>query len=262
MNTEREIKPSFSFKYVILIIITAGIISSIGFLLKPIFVKSIRREIVISKISVQNLINLGKLNESQLLVKYSLKDDPKIEINSFFAQTIILKNSGSEGVENLEITFSVPDTNIELINDPSISTIPAKIIDGLKIKKLSQPNEKQKHIWNVDLLNKNEAIIFDYRAFSKEVVQHFEMNVVPRKKDWVISYKEITESDKEEISFTLPIYIVISIILIGIMITFPIYYKEWIANPELRKNYSSFLKYYWNDTSPVGNYLRKKIVES
>lgn len=257
MSKSKEIKQSFSRNYILLIFLSAIISSTVAFVVNIILAPSVKKEIIAATLKSPNLISNKNLVDSKINVEYSLKDDPDVEINSFFTQTFIIKNNGNEGIENLEIIFISKDTTIQLLENPKIQSIPESIIDGLSITHLNKEfNNDYKHVWQIDLLNSEESIIFNYSAYSNEVINSYKINVLPRKKNWAVRYVEdfdITEKTEIDVlgeTLNFGLYLIIVFTLMNTFIFLPLYIKKWLIDDEVRAKYNNkFFQFLWNDTS-------------
>jgi len=237
-----EIKPSLSIKYILLVIITAIVSTSVGYFLNSYYSKE-NKIITVSSYASGNKIK--KSDNNIIDIKYTLKSNPQDKILSYYTLTAFIKNNSDFYIEEFDIFISSKQKNIILVDNPIIKTIPRNIIDGINIKKYE--STKNKHKWKVDLLNKNEAISFEYSLYSKEVIKDIDVEIVPRKKGWSIVYEEITNSNiisKYSIFENIVYSGIFMILLFTILIVF-MYKIKWNNNKELQSKYSGdFWKYF------------------
>lgn len=122
----------------------------------------------------------------------------KKKLRSLFFKTISIKNTGNKGADNILVSICLEGDNIFLVDTPTIKTVPQEIISGLKVHK-NASSTKNKHIWNISLLNPMESIVFDYTIYSELGVKDFKINVLPRKKDWKVRNISVLNHRKKEL---------------------------------------------------------------
>lgn len=244
----KEIKPSFSFKYLILTFISAIIIAIVSLVITKLYEKRPIKEIIVYDTNPISLINDPKLPKDQIIANYYLKDDPNKKIESFFLIVSIIKNIGNVGVEDLQISFNIKDNEAKLVSNPKINTDPKEIINAISIKKIEELSTDKKHLWNISLLNPGESLLFEYSIYSEAKMPGVELDVVPRKKDWMISRKSFL-SNKEKIIFSGAIVAMLGpifLIFFIFMIFTPVYIYQWNKRPDFRQEYGNFSTFYWN----------------
>lgn len=245
----QEVKPSFSWKYLVLTLLTALIISAVGLTVSKLYQSRPVREIVVYDNGQINLLNDASLPKDQIEASYYLKGKPKKKIESLFLNLIAIKNAGNEGVENLNVTFNLKEDNAFLVSKPKIKTEPKEIIDAISVTKKEVESSDKKHVWNITLLNPGEAVLFEYSIYSQEKTENVTLSTSPRKKDWGVSSKSLIDNKKEVIlpldflvGSAAPIFFILTIFLIAI----PFYFIQWNRRPDYRENYGSFIKFYMN----------------
>lgn len=254
-----EVKPSFSLKYLLLTALTAAIVGGVGWAASKLVELRPTKELSVANGYSINVIDRNLLSQDKFEVEYYLKGEEMKKISSLFRKKVIIKNTGNEGVTDLKITAILKTNGLELIEEPRIETFPKSIVDAIIFTKSKESNSK-KHIWNVSLLNPGESISLDYTIFSTEEHDKFSFEIIPRKKDWVVNYKELRFS--QEISFTgfiLPgsLYLVI-LSIIPFILAFPIYRYQWNRRSDFRAQYSNFRKFY-NNHRPWDLFTPQKI---
>jgi len=217
-----EIKPSFSWKYILLIIISAIILAFIGGLITYLFKDSPNRELTVYDNEPKSLLNNNALPK-EIISNYLLKDKngkQNKKISSLFLKTIIIRNTGNKDGENIPLSVCLERENIFLIDDPEIKTNPKKIIAALKMEKQTG-STNTKHIWSIPLLQPGEAVIFEYMIYSEKKVKDFKVTPIVRKKDWKVKEGTILEQQKVKLStllfpFSISMIIAVFISFVGL----------------------------------------------
>lgn len=258
-----EIKPSFSLKYFILTLFTAAIVAVVGLGINYIALNSKKEIMVIEGIQI-DLIRNFQLPEDKITAIYYFKNDPKRKIESLFKKGFIVKNNGNEGIENLEITFSLAEEDAALVETPDITSKPKDIIHAIEVIKDQKLSNQHKHVWNVSLLNPSESIIFDYNVYSESKIKQITFQIFPRKKDWEVTYNTIIDDLKKKMLTDAIKDIIIATLAIGALfavielLCLLIYLKEWKKNPEVRAIYITFKRYFNQHYPPPIKQLFKK----
>jgi hypothetical protein len=246
--SEHEIKPSFSWRYLILTFITAIIVSGVGFGITKYFEAKPAKELIVYEDILSDLIDDAALTMNQIEATYYLKGDPKKKIECLFRKVVVIKNNGNEGVEDLSIIFSIKEDDAFLLDTPKIKSLPKDVIDAMSITKNESMSSNQKHVWNVALLNKDEALIFEYSAYSEKKLNNLTFSAIPRKKNWTVSHKSLFSEDKGRgllfEFFLIGPGIFIFVALLFVLLMIPVYRREWHRNPEVREKYESLYMYY------------------
>jgi hypothetical protein len=254
--SDKEIKPSFSYQYFVLTIISTVIVTGIIFFVTKYLESFPTKNIVVYETQSSNIIK-NSFPENKIEANYSLKGNPKKVIKSLFRKTFFIKNNGNEGIENLEITFATEGQKAILIDKPKIDSFPKYISNAISFNKIKNSSNNSKHVWNVNLLNKHESIIFEYYVYSEFILNDISFRAFPRQKNWDVTYENLLDKDNDESNYSntyefLTYIMVISILmLLAIIITLPIYYKEWIKNDDLKLKYETFYQYYMNHPLPI-----------
>lgn len=247
-----EIKPSFSLKYLVLTFVTTIVISGVGIGISKLYDSKPKNEFTVIDGFEIDLLNDEALPTKQFEAKFYLKGNPKIEISSLFRKSVTIKNSGNEGAENLQISAALKGANVFLVSEPNIKTEPKEIIDAITIKKDKGSTETQ-HDWKVSLLNPDESITFDYSIYSEADVDKIALNIIPRKKDWVVvrqSAQSLTyygfKKDLAIASLTPPL-----LLLFIILFSLIIYRIQWRKRADFREQYTNFFHFWmrhrpWN----------------
>ncbi len=186
----------------------------------------------------ENKVSDAAIPTSPMAVKYTLKANPKAEIESFFVFTFFVKNTSSHSIEDFDLVVSSNNADILFLDNPNIRTIPQEIAIGLSIRK--QEERPNKHRWHVDLLNAHESLVFEYSLYSQKLVKDVGIDVVPRKTGWAVVYDDSLLSRS---GTALPIgimvaapFITLALIILVVVILYRI---KWNANPQLRANYAN-----------------------
>ena len=252
----KEVKPSFSLKYLLLTALTAAIIGGIGIGISKLYDSKPTKELSVANGYTINLINDSSLPKDKFEVEYYFKGEDRIKISSLFRKKVIIKNSGNVGVVDLNVTAILRDKDIQLVDQPKINTIPWSVIDTISVDKNKESSDK-KHIWVVSLLNPGESVTFEYSAFSKSKLDSISLDIIPRKKDWKVNYRELRFSEKSSIDEWLTdlsgvlIFIVLSIYFLA----YPFYRYQWNRRPDYKEKYKNFRTFFnmhrpWSLFSP------------
>lgn len=242
---QSEIKPSFSFKYLVLTLLTTMIISAAGLGVTKLYESKPKKELGLINGFEINLLNDEELPKEVIEAKYFLKSDPKKEISTLFRKKVSIENLGNEGVENLNISAVIKGDKLFFASDPKITTSPKEIIDAIVITKGNGSNST-KHDWVVSLLNPGEIIMFEYSVYSEESIKEVELNIIPRKKDWTITEQLSDISAKYSLArLTItagltPIVFILSLLLLSISV----YRIQWVRRKDFRESYSNFFEFY------------------
>ncbi|MBU4284910.1 hypothetical protein KKI21_01660 [Patescibacteria group bacterium] len=245
-----EVKPSFSFKYVFLFLIITVISTTVGYYIKDYLGKE-NNVLVVSKILSENKLNNRSDINNPVEIKYILRDEPEYKIKSYFSLTVlleILENSSNKSIEDFDMVISSDNPNIHFVEQPTIKTIPNKILNGINVQK--EESLENKHRWKIDLLNKQEKLIFEYNMYSKEYIQDLNIDIVPRKKDWTVNYENISSpyGDFKSRLFSLiaaPIIVLLGLLFLSFPLIYLLYKMKWNIDKDLRKKYNNkFWKYF------------------
>jgi hypothetical protein len=243
----QEVKPSFSWKYLVLTLITALIISAVGLGVSKLYQSRPLKEIVVYDNGQINMLNDEALPTDQIEATYYLKGNPKKKIESLFLNLTAVKNAGNEGIENLLVTFNLKEDDAFLIS-PIIKAEPKGIIDAISITKKDGESTDKKHVWNISLLNPGESVIFEYTIYSQAKLKKIEFSATPRKKDWSVLSRSPLSQKKEGrssldwllVGAAAPILFMIAIFIMAM----PIYRFQWNRRPDYREQYGSFIEFY------------------
>lgn len=237
-----EIKPSFSLKYIFLILITAAITAGV-----TIGIQEFQKEEKIKKIALNikggnNEINVARDIESAVDIRYSLKND-KAEVKGYYRKFISFSNIGNVGLENLKCKITSKDSNIVIIANPKFESYPKEIGQlDFKFKKIS--NSKNEII--IPLLNVNEGVNISFEGYSKKTVKSFDVDISIRQKDLEVQRIDnivVKQEDNSILKFIF--YIILGILFLMCLLTF-ILIINWKDKPEIREKYNeNFWKYWW-----------------
>lgn len=240
---ETEVKPSFSLKYIILVLLTAAITGGITVIIQK--YQEDEKKLAVTIRGGNNELKTKKNNDA-IIVKYSLKNDTS-EVRGYYRKTIILNNIGNVGLENIKCKISSKDTNIILLPNPKFESFPKEIgtID-FKINKI----KSYKNDIHIPLLNKDEGISISYEAYSKEVVPYLDLDISIRQKNLKVEKIEsLVVKDEDGIISTLikfGKYIFGGLISILIVLSGN-FYINWRSSTELRNRHNgNFWTYWWN----------------
>lgn len=263
---ENEIKPSFTWKYVVFMLVTSAIVGVVAFAVDHFLKTKPLRELEVYESTLNDLINDEYLKNAKIEATYFITGNPKKKIASLFRKTITIKNTGNEGVEDLSIVFSIKEENAFLVGNPKIISSPKEIADALNLVKDDNLSSEKKHTWNIPLLNQRESLTFEYNIYSENKLETLTFSSVPRKKDWKVLYID-TLIGKEK-SDVFPYFITgMLTLLVSLLVTLklflklmiPVYRKEWNSNPDVREKYESFNKYFYKHfPPPIKEYFRTK----
>ena len=106
-----EVKPSWSFSYIGLVIVVSIpnlIIGGIlGYFLKYIFDPSDRRILTVTETQTENLLTLDQKVYDEIITSYTLRNTPSETIKSYFRYSATIRNDGDVGVEKLKVVVQV-----------------------------------------------------------------------------------------------------------------------------------------------------------
>lgn len=252
-----EVKPSFSLKYILLTTLITLITAGISIAISKLYESRPNAEVTVSKGYSINVIGGTTLPNEKFEVEFYFKENKRTKILSLFRQKIIIANTGNVGISDLEVTASLKDEDLTLIDPPKLETSPPNIIDAVSVTKTEKSTTK-KHYWIISLLNPGESISFDYSAFSEKYLDSISMEVIPRKKDVSIKYEELSLQDKSTPTkfILLVLKQMLIILILPLILALPIYIYQWIKRPDYREKYVDFLKFYmehkpWNLFKPT-----------
>jgi hypothetical protein len=185
-----EVKPSWSFSYIALIIVLsiANIILG-GILGKYFFDQPEKRILTVTETRTENLLNLDRKVYDEIITSYTLRNTPSETVKSYFRYSATIRNDGDMGVEKLKVFVQVNGSDIILVKSPSITTVPPDIHQGITLQQNKKVVEASKDEWEVSLLNRHESITFTYIGYSTKEVNNASFKLVPRKKDWEVIRK-------------------------------------------------------------------------
>lgn len=246
-----EVKPSFSFKYLFLVALTAAIVAGVGFGLSKLYEARPIHEVTVIKGYSINVIGDTSLPKDKIEVEYYLKGESRKRISSLFRNMVIIKNSGNVGVSDLEVTAVLKDEKAELVDYPKLESNPLNILDVISVLKNKNSTSK-KHIWVVSLLNPGESVSFDYSVFSESKLDSVSFEIIARKKDLKVKQEELTLSKEKSTSeWIFSIFLVLILSLASIFLAaLPLYIIQWIRRPDYREHYMIFSKFYY-EHSPI-----------
>ena len=194
-----EVKPSWSFSYIALIIVLsiANIILG-GILGKYFFDQPEKRILTVTETQTENLLNLDQKVYDEIITSYTLRNTPSETIKSYFRYSATIRNDGDMGVEKLKVFVQVNGSDIILVKLPSITTVPPDIHQAITLQQNKKVVEASKDEWEVSLLNPHESITFTYIGYSTKEINNASFRLVPRKKDWEVireGTKTLSESN-------------------------------------------------------------------
>jgi hypothetical protein len=256
-----EVKPSFSFKYLFLVALTAVIVAGVGFGLSKLYEARAIHEITVIKGYSINVIDDTSLPKDKIEVEYYLKGEERKKISSLFRNKVIIKNSGNVGVSNLQVTAILKNKKAELVDSPKLESSPSNILDVISVSK-SENSTNKKHLWVISLLNPGESISFDYSIFSEGKIDTVLFELIARKKDLKVKQEELTlakDISTSEWIFTIFFGVILSLVSV-FLVALPFYLIQWVRRPEYREHYLNFSKFY-NEHSPK-NLFKPFVVEN
>ena len=194
-----EVKPSWSFSYIALIIVLsiANIILG-GILGKYFFDQPEKRILTVTETQTENLLNLDQKVYDEIITSYTLRNTPSETVKSYFRYSATIRNDGDMGVEKLKVFVQVNGSDIILVKSPSITTVPPDIHQVITLQQNKKVVEASKDEWEVSLLNPHESITFTYIGYSTKEINNASFRLVPRKKDWEVireGTKTLSESN-------------------------------------------------------------------
>ena len=196
-----EVKPSWSFSYIALVIVLsiANIVLG-GILGKYFFDQPEKRILIVTETQTENLLNLDQKVYDEIITSYTLRNTLSETIKSYFRYSATIHNDGDTGVEKLKVFVQVNSPDVILVKSPSITTVPPDIRQGITLQQNRKVVEVSEDEWEVSLLNRHESITFAYIGYSTKEVNNASFKLVPRKKDWEV-IREGVETLSESNSF-------------------------------------------------------------
>ncbi len=261
--SDSEIKPSFSPKYLSLIVVTAVIAATATALVNKIYESREVRQLAYDLGSDYHEIRGEPLFGEQIVAEYHLKAAPETRLKTLIRKQVRVENTGTKSAEDILFSAAIKEDGAMLVDKPGISTVPKEIVDGILVKKTAASDNK-KHVWTISLLNPGESILFDYGIYSEAEVKAASLTVAVRKADWQIVSKSDLLSKKQS-KTPLAINILLGA-LAGLAGVFPavfIWYAiSWMARPKLQTKYLTFWQFWLHgepkDLSGIPRQLRRE----
>jgi len=198
---KHEIKPSFSFKYFLLLSIASIISASITYFFTNFFYSSPSYDITLSEYFSGNLVQLDPQVKAEVITQFRLKKQPKEILKAFYKYEFTIKNIDNEGIENLKIIVgSNKDANLI---EPTITSNPKSLMKQNDFVKRTF-NNNMKNEWLINLLNKGESIKFEYVAYSSNLIENIKFYAIARAKNLRI-LKENYQNDTTILFFIISI---------------------------------------------------------
>lgn len=248
---QEEIKPSFSLKYLVLTLISTVLISGIGLVISKAYESKQIKQLEVFQDEQIDVLNDAAFPRDHIEASYYLKDSPKKKVATLFRKIVIIRNAGTEGAENILVSAVLAEIDAHLVAAPKVRTLPKKIVDAIAISR-SDTGSDNKQTWNISLLNPGESVIFEYYVYSENKLTEINLNILPRKKDWVVVNKTILNQSQRNTKETLfdffRVAIGVPVVLIFLMLTIavPFYRYQWNKRPDYREKYKSFYDFYYN----------------
>ncbi len=246
--TEKEVKPSFSLKYLVLTLLTTMIVSGIGLLISKIYESKPVKEMEVFQDSQVDIFNDDAFPKDLIEATYYLKGNPKKKIAMLFRKVVLIRNSGNEGAENVLVTAALAEKDAHLVAMPKITTEPKDIVDVVSVSRVEGGNSNRP-TWNISLLNPGESVKFEYFVYSEKKLRQINLNILPRKKDWKIinhSLFDRTQKDTDRLYnfFVIASSVPMAFLLLMLVLSFPFYRYQWNKRPDYREKYGSFWAFY------------------
>jgi hypothetical protein len=255
----KEVKPSFSFRYIVLTLVTTGLVSGIGLGITKLLESRPVRILEVFQDEAIDVLNEQAFPRDQIEATYRLKDNPKKKIATLFRKLVAIKNAGNEGVENIVVAAALEQSNAQLVSAPKIRTRPREIVDAVAISRIDGATTTRQS-WNISLLNPGESVVFEYFVYSEIKLPNVTLIVVPRKKDWQVVNKSFLADSLRPESIALRIFLATLgavIGLLGVILggAIPIYRFQWNRRADFRAQYKTFWNFYnrhrpWNLFDP------------
>ncbi len=252
--TQQEIKPSFSLKYLVLTLVSTFIVSGVGIFISKIYESKPSRQMEISQNDQIDILSNSAFPKDQIEANYYLKGSLKKKVATLFRKVVIIKNSGNEGAENILVSATLAETEAHLVASPIIKTEPTEIINAISVSKSKSGTDK-KQTWNISLLNPGESVIFVYFIYSEKKLDSVSLDILPRKKDWIVINKSLLNQKQNDVQNSILMNLGLAIVApmafysFILSLSFPLYRYQWNRRPDLRKKYGTFFTF-WNDHSP------------
>lgn len=200
MADEKEVKPSWSWNYILLTLLISTLTGGIGYSFNYLFNKPPSRKFLIVESPPKNLVELSPQVDAEITAKFSLKKNPDIALKGFYQYSVTIKNIGSEGVENFPVVVDTGNDKIVLIKPPTIHTTPSHILPVSKPKSSPAVAETFKDEWEISLLNPEESITFEYIAYSAESLKDVKFLTVAGAKNLTVQYRKTDDDASQQLS--------------------------------------------------------------
>lgn len=257
---QKDIKPSFSLKYFALTLISTVLISGVGLAISKAYESKPKKEIEVFQDEQIDILNDAAFPRDHIEATYYLKGNPKKKVATLFRKVVIVRNAGNEGAENILVSAALAETDAHLVAAPKVRTQPKEIVDAIAISR-SDSGAGNKQTWNISLLNPGESVIFEYFVYSEQKISAINLNILPRKKDWVVVNKSLlnqTQKDTKDSlikSFAVVGGAPLAFLLLVLVLSVPFYRYQWNRRPDYRERYGSFSAFYnkhrpWNLFEP------------
>jgi hypothetical protein len=184
---QRDIKPSFSFRYIALAtfvsLLPAIIGGGIGWLASE--YSRDRRVIEVTSAASANLTPIAASVAGNLEILYRLNDTQKETIGGLFKFDVTLANTSSEGAADVSVIVIAPKDIEFIAGEPTIATDPPAAVNAVKLQ--AEGTEKGKRFFALNLLNTGHRITLSLYGFSRNASSQIGSppTVVVQKKDWV-----------------------------------------------------------------------------
>jgi hypothetical protein len=166
---EDEIKPRFSWKYIVLVTMVALIPSSISGFIGYGFNDYMRdrKLIEVSSRSSGNLASIPVSVGGNLEILFPITAARKEIIKSLVRYDVVLTNRTGQGLDDFSV-FVEPPKGIELAPNPTVTTVPPELRGAISVKSsITQSGSPQ---LTISLLNSSQSINIGYLGFSQTEV--------------------------------------------------------------------------------------------
>lgn len=183
-----EIKPGFTLKYFLLILLTNILSLALGYSAQYFFANrdADDRRIRVAYSTSENLLGVASKLESPLALVFSSTQDPEFHIRSYFQCEILLQNRGDLGIDDFSVFVEV-DSGLVVLREPVIATVPAALKSAIQIDP-QWTNAPSMAELRVELLNPGQDLKLKYTIYGDTFCDSITPRVILKKKDWRPEY--------------------------------------------------------------------------
>lgn len=184
-DASTEVKPGFSWRYVLLTTLIALIPSGIGGVAGYYFNEYTRdkKVIEVSTTASGNLAATPVSIAGNLQILLPIGQGKTEQVKSLVRYDIRVSNKTEQGIDDFQI-FVRPPSNITLVSSPTITTIPQALQAALSVRESTSPLGYPEIL--INLLNPGQSVKLGFLGYSQTdtITGTVPLDVVVSKKDW------------------------------------------------------------------------------